>query len=164
MQHIGGRQPRLRVSAMAAMANPSAKRIDTWHQLDDATRQLARVHRAGLDVTREAAWVRRLLSRLAAYERFWLYPDADNLAMLRGYLDDLDTARLSKQTSLAVRLLEEYGDRAGRCAATPTTSSTRSSSSPASRTPLRLSPLMARSRRRSCGATSRSAPASTCRS
>ena len=111
MQHIGGRQPRLRVSAMAAMANPSAKRIDTWHLLDDATRQLARVHRAGLDITREAAWVRRLLSRLAAYERFWLYPGADNLAMLRGYLDDLDTGRLSKQTSLAVRLLEEYGDR-----------------------------------------------------
>src|SRR6516225_3870041 len=112
MQHIGGRQPRLRVSAMAAMANPSSKRIDTWHLLDDATRQLARVHRAGLDVTREAAWVRRLLSRLAAYERFWLYPGADNLAMLRGYLDDLDIGRLSKQTSLAVRLLEEYGDRA----------------------------------------------------
>ena len=112
MQHIGGRQPRLRVSAMAAMANPSAKRIDTWHLLDDATRQLAWVHRAGLDVTREAAWVRRLLSRLAAYERFWLYPGADNLAMLRGYLDDLDIGRLSKQTSLAVRLLEEYGDRA----------------------------------------------------
>ena len=84
MQVIGGRQPRLRVSAMAATANPSAKRVDTWHQLDDAARHLAGVHRAGLDITREAAWVRRLLSRLAAYERYWLYPGAGNLAMLRG--------------------------------------------------------------------------------
>ena len=69
---------------MAAIANPSAKRIDTWHLLDDATQQLTWVHRAGLDITREAAGVRRLLSLLAAYERFWLYPGADNLATLRG--------------------------------------------------------------------------------
>ena len=104
MQHIGGRQPRLRVSAMAAMANPSAKRIDTWHQLDDATRQLARVHRAGLDVTREAAWVRRLLSRLAAYERFWLYPGADNLAMMRRWQRHQSaSAHMSAQRRSAAR-------------------------------------------------------------
>src|SRR6202008_4137801 len=111
MDRAGRRQRRLHVSALAAVANPSYSRIDTWNLLDDACHQLAEVHRAGLDTTREAARVRRLLDRLGAYERYWLYPGAANLVAFRGYLDELATVRLAEEVSLAVRLLSEYGDR-----------------------------------------------------
>lgn len=77
---------RLRVSALAAVANPSYSRVDTWNLLDDACRQLAEANRAGLDTTHEAARVKRLLDRLGAYERYWLFPGAANLAAFRGYL------------------------------------------------------------------------------
>ncbi|HSS25742.1 MAG TPA: amino acid decarboxylase, partial [Mycobacterium sp.] len=106
------RPRRLHVSALAAVANPSYSRIDTWNLLDDACRQLAEVHSAGRDTTREAAVVKRLLDRLGAYERYWLYPGAANLATFREYLADLATVRLTDEVSLAVRLLSEYGDRA----------------------------------------------------
>jgi len=108
-----GKQPRrLRVSALAAVANPSYSRMDTWNLLDDACHQLAVVDRAGMDTSREAARVRRLLNRLSAYERYWIYPGPENLASYRGYLDHLATVSLAEQVSLAVRLLSEYGDRA----------------------------------------------------
>jgi arginine decarboxylase len=86
--------------------------MDTWNLLDDACRQLANVSRAGLDTTHDAARVKRLLSRLSAYERYWLYPGAANLATFCGYLESLATVRLTEEVSLAVRLLSEYGDRA----------------------------------------------------
>ena len=41
---------RLHVSALAAVANPSYTRIDTWNLLDDACRHLAEVDLAGLDM------------------------------------------------------------------------------------------------------------------
>ncbi|MET8872130.1 aminotransferase class I/II-fold pyridoxal phosphate-dependent enzyme [Nocardia sp. NPDC004604] len=111
--HRDGQRPKgLSVSALAAVANPSYSRIDTWNLLDDACRRLADVNRAGLDTTHEAARVRRLLDRLGAYERYWLYPGAARLAAFRGYLADLATARLTEEVSLAVRLLSEYGDGA----------------------------------------------------
>ncbi|WP_366526309.1 aminotransferase class I/II-fold pyridoxal phosphate-dependent enzyme [Mycobacterium sp.] len=103
---------RLRVSALAAVANPSYSRTDTWNLLDDACRQLAEVKRAGLDDTHDAARVKRLLDRLGAYERYWLYPGAANLSAFRGYLADGAVVRLADEVSLAVRLLSEYGDRA----------------------------------------------------
>jgi arginine decarboxylase len=94
------------------MANPSSQRFDVWHLLDDATKQLAAVHRAGLDTTLEESRVRRQLDRLAVYEGFWLYPGTERLNRLRDHLDAMDTAELAEQASLAARLLEEYGDRA----------------------------------------------------
>ncbi|GAA3638997.1 aminotransferase class I/II-fold pyridoxal phosphate-dependent enzyme [Microlunatus ginsengisoli] len=94
------------------MANPSSQRLDVWHLLDDATQQLAAVHRAGLDTAVEERRVRRQLDRLAAYERYWLYPGQERLARLRDHLDDMDTVELAEQANLAARLLEEYGDRA----------------------------------------------------
>ncbi|HET9649147.1 MAG TPA: amino acid decarboxylase, partial [Microlunatus sp.] len=106
------RQRRLRVSSLAAMANPSSQRLDVWHLLDDATQQLAAVHRAGYDTRQEESRVRRQLSRLGSYERFWLYPGPRVLAELHEHLDAMDTVALSEQASLAARLLEEYGDRA----------------------------------------------------
>ena len=102
---------RLRVSALAAVANPSYTRIDTWNLLDDACRHLAEVDLAGLDKTHEVAKVRRLMDRLGAYERYWLYPGRENLATYRAHLDGLSTVRLAEEVSLAVRLLSEYGDR-----------------------------------------------------
>lgn len=107
-------QPRrLRVSALAAVANPSYARIDTWNMLDDACRHLAEVDLAGLDKTHEVARVKRLMDRIGAYERYWLYPGAENLATFRTHLEALSTVRLAEEVSLAVRLLSEYGDRAG---------------------------------------------------
>nr|WP_128617947.1 aminotransferase class I/II-fold pyridoxal phosphate-dependent enzyme [Mycobacterium lepraemurium] len=107
-------QPRrLRVSALAAVANPSYARVDTWNLLDDACRHLAEVDLAGLDKTHDVARVKRLLDRIAAYERYWLYPGAENLAIFRAHLDSLSTVRLTEEVSLVVRLLSEYGDRAG---------------------------------------------------
>ena len=53
------------------------------------------------------------MDRLGAYERYWLYPGAENLATFRAHLDMLSTVRLAEEVSLAVRLLSEYGDRAG---------------------------------------------------
>ncbi len=106
------RPRRLRVSAIAAMANPSAQRLDAWNLLDDATNQLAAVHRAGLDTTHEAERVRRQLDRISAYERFWLFPGMSVVQELRAHLDLMHSGRLSDQTSLAVRLLAEYGERA----------------------------------------------------
>ena len=70
------------------------------------------MHRAGLDTTQKVARVKRLLDRLGAYERYWLYPGAANLEAFRGYLADLATERLTDEVALAVRLLSEYGDRA----------------------------------------------------
>ncbi|GFG76146.1 aminotransferase class I/II-fold pyridoxal phosphate-dependent enzyme [Mycobacterium botniense] len=112
MHRDDARPRRLRVSALAAVANPSYTRIDTWNLLDDACRHLAEVHRAGQDTTHEVARVSRLLDRIGAYERYWLYPGAANLAAFRGYLADRATVRLAEEVSLAVRLLCEYGDRA----------------------------------------------------
>jgi len=106
------RTNQFRVSSLAAVANPSYTRIDTWNLLDDACRLLLEVSRAGLDTTQKEARVRRLLDRLGAYERYWLYPGAQNLEEFRGYLRDMATERLSEEVSLAVRLLSEYGDRA----------------------------------------------------
>src|SRR3984957_20812378 len=100
---------RLRVSALAAVANPSYTRIDTWNLLDDACRHLAEVDLAGLDKSHEVAKVRRLMDRLGAYERYWLYPGAENLATYRAHLERLSTVRLADEVSLAVRLLSEYG-------------------------------------------------------
>ncbi|OBH60144.1 aminotransferase class I/II-fold pyridoxal phosphate-dependent enzyme [Mycobacterium sp. E2479] len=107
-------QPRrLRVSALAAVANPSYARVDTWNLLDDACRHLAEVDLAGLDKAHDVARVKRLMDRIAAYERYWLYPGAGNLANFRAHLESLSTVRLTEEVSLAVRLLSEYGDRAG---------------------------------------------------
>src|ERR1700752_764528 len=108
-----GRGPRrLHVSALAAVANPSYSRIDTWNLLDDACHQLVGVARAGMDTGHEAARAKRLMNRLSAYERYWIYPGAENLASFREYLDNLATVSLEEKVSLAVRLLSEYGDRA----------------------------------------------------
>jgi arginine decarboxylase len=107
-------QPRrLRVSALAAVANPSYARVDTWNLLDDACRHLAEVDLAGLDKAHDVARVKRLMDRIGAYERYWLYPGAANLAVFRAHLESLSTVRLTEEVSLAVRLLSEYGDRAG---------------------------------------------------
>jgi arginine decarboxylase len=97
---------------LAAVANPSYSRIDTWNLLDDACHQLAVVDRAGMDTSHEAARAKRLINRLSAYERYWIYPGAENLAVFREYLDNLATVSLEEKVSLAVRLLSEYGDRA----------------------------------------------------
>ncbi|OBK91343.1 aminotransferase class I/II-fold pyridoxal phosphate-dependent enzyme [Mycolicibacter sinensis] len=107
-----GQRRRLRVSALAAVANPSYSRVDTWNLLDDACRQLAEANRSGLDTTHHAARAKRLLDRLGAYERYWLFPGAATLAVLRGYLESMATVSLSEQVSLVVRLLSDYGDRA----------------------------------------------------
>ena len=112
MDRDGRRPRRLRVSALAAVANPSYSRIDTWNLLDDACHQLAVVDRAGLDTSHEAARAKRLMNRLNAYERYWIYPGRENLAAFREYLDNLATVSLEEKVSLAVRLLSEYGDRA----------------------------------------------------
>jgi arginine decarboxylase len=113
MTRDSAHQRRLRVSALAAVANPSYTRLDTWNLLDDACRHLTEVDRAGMDVEHDVCRVRRLMDRLGAYERYWLYPGAQNLATFRGHLDMLSTVRLAEEVSLAVRLLSEYGDRAG---------------------------------------------------
>jgi len=113
IMHRDSEHPRrLRVSSLAAVANPSYTRIDTWNLLDDACHHLATMQRAGLDPGPKVARVKRLLDRLAAYERYWLYPGAANLEAFRGYLADLATERLTDEVALAVRLLSEYGDRA----------------------------------------------------
>jgi hypothetical protein len=113
MNRYTNKPRRLRVSALAAVANPSYARIDTWNLLDDACRHLAEVDLAGLDKTHDLAKVKRLMDRIGAYERYWLFPGADNLATFRGHLESLSTVRLTEEVSLAVRLLSEYGDRAG---------------------------------------------------
>lgn len=113
MNRYSAQPRRLRVSALAAVANPSYARIDTWNLLDDACRHLAAVDLAGMDKTHEVARVKRLMDRIGAYERYWLYPGAENLATFRAHLEGLSTVRLTEEVSLAVRLLGEYGDRAG---------------------------------------------------
>ena len=111
MNRNGAHPRRLRVSALAAVANPSYTRIDTWNLLDDACRHLAEVDLAGADMAHDLARVKRLMDRIGAYERYWLYPGAENLATFRAHLESLSTVRLSEEVSLAVRLLSEYGDR-----------------------------------------------------
>src|SRR5271163_3471009 len=113
MNSDSARPRRLRVSALAAVANPSYARVDTWNLLDDACRHLAEVDLGGLDITHDIARVKRLMGRIGAYERYWLYPGAENLATFRAHLESQAVVRLSEKVSLAVRLLSEYGDRAG---------------------------------------------------
>ncbi len=112
MHRNGERATKLHVSALAAVANPSYSRIDTWNLLDDACRDLAEVDRNGLGTAHEVARVRRLINRLSAYERYWLYPGAANLARFCEQLEAGATVGLTHAVSLAVRLLSEYGDRA----------------------------------------------------
>jgi arginine decarboxylase len=112
MNRDSQRPRRLSVSALAAVANPSYSRLDTWNLLDDACRHLLAVHRGGLDTTQAAARVKKLLNRLGSYERYWLYPGAAKLQEFRGYLADLATELLCDGVSMAVRLLSDYGDRA----------------------------------------------------
>ncbi|WP_205877702.1 aminotransferase class I/II-fold pyridoxal phosphate-dependent enzyme [Mycobacterium camsae] len=111
MNKESARTRRLRVSALAAVANPSYTRVDTWNLLDDACRHLAEVDLAGLDKAHDLAKVKRLMDRINAYERYWLYPGAANLATFRAHLESLSTVRLAEEVSQAVRLLSEYGDR-----------------------------------------------------
>ncbi|EUA90775.1 orn/Lys/Arg family decarboxylase domain protein [Mycobacterium ulcerans str. Harvey] len=111
MKRYSTRPRRLRVSALAAVANPSYARVDTWNLLDDACCHLAEVDLAGMDITHDMAKVRRLMDRIGAYERYWLYPGAQNLANFRAHLESKSTVRLKEEVSLAVRLLGEYGDR-----------------------------------------------------
>ena len=111
MNRNGAHPRRLRVSALAAVANPSYTRIDTWNLLDDACRHLAEVDLAGLDKTHDIARVKRLMDRIGAYERYWLYPGAENLSTFCAHLEGLSTVRLTEEVQLAVRLLSEYGDR-----------------------------------------------------
>ncbi|MGV0625792.1 aminotransferase class I/II-fold pyridoxal phosphate-dependent enzyme [Mycolicibacter minnesotensis] len=111
-QDWDARNRRLRVSALAAVANPSYSRVDTWNLLDDACRELAATDRAGLDTAHQYAQVNRLMNRLAAYERYWLFPGAARLAGFRSYLESMATVSLTEQVSLVVRLLSDYGDRA----------------------------------------------------
>lgn len=106
------RDRRLRVSALAAVANPSYSRVDTWNLLDDACRRLAEADRGGLDTTHDVGRVKRLLDRIGTYERYWLFPGAANLAAFREDLEAMATVSLSEQVSLVVRLLSDYGDRA----------------------------------------------------
>lgn len=106
------RSRRLRVSALAGVANPSYQRLDTWNLLDDACRQLAAVHRAGMDTTRDVARAKRLLYRLSTYERYWLYPGPERVERYGRFLADMETERLADQVNLAARLLADYGDRA----------------------------------------------------
>ncbi len=113
MNRYSAQPRRLRVSALAAVANPSYTRLDTWNLLDDACRHLAEVDLGKHDIHHDVARVKRLIDRLAAYERYWLYPGAANLATFRAHLESLSTVRLAEEVSLAVRLLSEYGDRAG---------------------------------------------------
>src|SRR5438128_11152752 len=113
MNRGSGRPRRLRVSALAAVANPSYTRVDTWNLLDDACRHLRDVDLAGLDKTHDVARVKRLMDRICAYERYWLYPGVEKLGTFRAHLESLSTVRLTEEVSLAVRLLSEYGDRAG---------------------------------------------------
>ncbi|MFV3823499.1 hypothetical protein ACNJNZ_10165 [Mycobacterium tuberculosis] len=87
------RPRRLHVSALAAVANPSYTRLDTWNLLDDACRHLAEVDLAGLDTTHDVARAKRLMDRIGAYERYWLYPGAQNLATFRAHLDSHSTVR-----------------------------------------------------------------------
>ncbi len=87
-------------------------RHDSWNLLDDACRQLHAVHEGGLDSQQEQSRVRRILDRLSAYERYWLFPGAGKVAEFSRQLDGLETERLTEEVSLAVRLLSEYGDRA----------------------------------------------------
>ena len=94
------------------MANPAYSRVDTWNLLDDACRTLAVAERDGLDTAAPEARVRRLLDRLAAYERYWLFPGAAALETFRDDIDDGATERLVEDVSLAVRLLSDYGDQA----------------------------------------------------
>ena len=54
------RPRRLRVSALAAVANPSYSRLDTWNLLDDDVPHLHVVHRAGLETARVKRWLDRL--------------------------------------------------------------------------------------------------------
>ena len=100
MDRDGRRPRRLRVSALAAVANPSYSRIDTWNLLDDACHQLAVVDRAGLDTSHEAARAKRLMNRLSAYERYWIYPGRENLAVFREYLDNLATVSLEEKVEI----------------------------------------------------------------
>lgn len=111
MQREDRHRRRLNVSALAAVANPSYTRIDTWNQLDDACGELDEVVRAGLDATHLVAQAKRLLARLGAYERYWLFPGAKLLATFQEQLANGETGRLADEVSLAVRLLSEYGDR-----------------------------------------------------
>ncbi len=100
------------MSALAAVANPSYQRLDTWNLLDDACRHLADVHRAGLDTKQDVARVRRLLDRLSAYERYWLFPGVAKITKFRRQLEDMETERLTERVNQAARLLAEYGDTA----------------------------------------------------
>ncbi len=112
MTRDGERPRRLRVSALAAVANPSYSRVDTWNLFDDACRQLAEANRAGLDTTHHLARAKRLLDRIGAYERYWLFPGAGRLAVFRHYLAERKTMQLADEVPLTVRLLSEYGDQA----------------------------------------------------
>lgn len=111
MQRDDRPRRRLNVSALAAVANPSYTRIDTWNQLDDACRELDEVARAGLDTAHVVAQAKRLLGRLGAYERYWLFPGAKWLTTFQEQLASGETGRLADEVSVAVRLLSEYGDR-----------------------------------------------------
>ena len=51
------------------------------------------------------ARVKRLMDRLGAYERYWLYPGAQNLATFRAHLESLSTVRLTEEVSLPGRFV-----------------------------------------------------------
>ena len=92
MHRYGEHPRRLHVSALAAAANPSYSRIDTWNLLDDACRELAELDRCGLDTSHATARVRRLLNRLGAYERLPMFEriEADGVRWSDGRSERVD--------------------------------------------------------------------------
>ena len=112
MTRNGARPRRLRVSALAAVANPSYTRIDTWNLLDDACRQprRGRPRRAGQGPRPGSGEAtdgphRRLRAVLAVSRcaRIWR-PSAPTWRAF-------PRCGSAEEVSLAVRLLSEYGDR-----------------------------------------------------
>jgi arginine/lysine/ornithine decarboxylase len=100
------------VSPLAAVANPSYARVDTWNQLDDACRHLAELHRAGDDITHDLVKAARLMDRIGAYERYWLYPGAENRSSVHYLLDvlrriALDFEHQASAASAADRALQQ---------------------------------------------------------
>src|SRR4051812_9070557 len=112
MEEIDGVRPRLHVSALAAVANPSYQRNDTWNLLDDAWRHLAALDRAGRSTVAAEAAVRSLIDQLSAYERYWLFPGPARLATYRTQLDEMKTELLAVEVTQAVRFLAEYSHQA----------------------------------------------------
>lgn len=98
------------VSVQATLISSAQRRLDRWHNVEEAVQRLSGAIDAGLDTEQPTAELIELLDELDSYERFWLFPGQGAVQRMRGHLANHEMPILLQLVTRAVHRLSEFGD------------------------------------------------------